>query len=302
MAWLFRPSLTQREAIACGLFIAPAVVGFLVFSLGPLLASAGLSLTDYRLVGHLRFTGLDNYRALVKDRFWWQAVRVTAIYVLCTVPLWLVNSLALAVVMNQKLRGISVYRTIYYLPAVLSSVAVAMVWGWLLNRRYGLLNTLLRLVGIAGPNWLGNKTWALFSVITLGQWSVGWYLPIWLGALQGVPTELYEAVSIDGGGRWARVWHVTLPLLSPVILYNVVMNIIWATQVFTEVMMLTDGGPDFSTLTYMLYLYRTAFMYNDMAVATAMSWVLFLVLLLLTVAVFRSSSVWVYYEAQRGRA
>ncbi len=291
----------QREAIACGLFIAPAVVGFLVFSLGPLLASAGLSLTDYRLAGHLRFTGLENYSALVKDRFWWQAVRVTAIYVLCTVPLWLVNSLALAVVMNQKLRGISVYRTIYYLPAVLSSVAVAMVWGWLLNRRYGLINTLLRLIGIAGPNWLGDKSWALFSVIVLGQWSIGWYLPIWLGALQGVPTELYEAVSIDGGGRWARIWNVTLPLLSPVILYNVVMNIIWATQVFTEVMMLTDGGPDFATLTYMLYLYRTAFMYNNMAVATAMSWVLFLVLLVLTIAVFKSSSVWVYYEAQRGR-
>jgi len=298
----FRLSLQRREAIACALFIAPAVLGFLVFSLFPLLTSAALSLTDYHLAGWPRYVGLANYATLFGDDLWWQAVRVTGIYALCVVPLWLINSLALALLMNQNLRGMNVFRTIYYLPAMLSGVAVSMLWIWLLSYRYGLINTSLRLVGVQGPNWVGDKRWALFSIILMSQWSVGWYLPTWLGALQNIPTELYEAASIDGGGWWARIRYITLPMLSAVIFYNLIMNIIWATQLFTEVFMVTGGGPQFSTLSYMLYLYNNAFGYSKMGVASAMSWLLFLAVLLLTIAVFRSSPAWVYYEAERRRA
>jgi multiple sugar transport system permease protein len=173
-----------------------------------------------------------------------------------------------------------------------------MLWIWLLNYHFGLVNTLLKLVGIRGPNWLGDRRTALLSIILMSQWSVGWYLPIWLGALQGIPTELYEAASIDGAGWWAKLRHVTLPMLSPVILYNLVMNTIWATQLFTEPFMMTGGGPQFATLSYILYLYQNAFAYSRMGLAAAMAWLMFLALLLLTVLFFRSSPVWVFYEAE----
>ncbi len=293
-----RLSLQKREAIACALFVAPAVLGFLAFSLFPLVGSALLSLTNYRLAGWPDFVGLENYRRLLGDPLWWQSVKVTAIYTVAVVPLWLVNSLALALIMNQRLRGISLFRTIYYLPSVLSGVAISMLWIWLLNYHFGLVNTLLKLVGIRGPNWLGDRRTALLSIILMSQWSVGWYLPIWLGALQGIPTELYEAASIDGAGWWAKLRHVTLPMLSPVILYNLVMNTIWATQLFTEPFMMTGGGPQFATLSYILYLYQNAFAYSRMGLAAAMAWLMFLALLLLTVLFFRSSPVWVFYEAE----
>ena len=297
-----RLSLQRREAVACALFIAPALLGFLGFSLFPLLTSAAVSLTDYHLAGWPRFVGLANYSTLLHDNLFWQSVRVTAIYASSVVPLWLINSLALALLMNQNLRGMHVFRTIYYLPAMLSGVAVSMLWIWLLNPSQGLFNVVLRLVGIQGPNWLGDRRWALFSIIMMSQWSVGWYLPIWLGALQSIPTELYEGVSIDGGNWRAKIRHITLPMLSPVIFYNLIMNVIWATQLFTEVFMMTSGGPRFATLAYMLYVYQNAFSYNKMGLATAMSWILFLSVLLLTVVAFKSTPMWVYYEAERRRA
>ncbi|MHB1296529.1 MAG: carbohydrate ABC transporter permease [Anaerolineae bacterium] len=294
-----RFSLRQREAIACALFVAPAVFGFVAFSLIPLLASAVISFTNYSLAGWPRFVGWSNYGTLFTDPLWWQSVKVTAIYALAVVPLWLINSLILALLMNQNLSGINVFRTIYYLPAMLSGVAISMLWIWLLRYHSGLINNLLQLVGIQGPNWLGDGRYALLSIIIMSQWSVGWYLPIWLGGLQAIPTELYEAVSIDGGGRWTKIRHVTLPMLSPIILYNAVMNIIWATQLFTEPFMMTGGGPQNTTLTYMLYLYRNAFTYSKMGLASAMAWLLFLVVLVLTIMVFKSSPLWVYYEAER---
>lgn len=299
---LFHLSLQRREAIACACFIAPAVLGFLVFSLFPLTTSALLSLTDYRLAGRPHFVGLANYATLLSDNLFWQSVRVTSIYALAVVPLWLVNSLALAILMNQNLKGMHLFRTIYYLPAMLSGVAVSMLWIWLLNQRYGLVNMLLGLIGIQGPNWLRDPRWALPSIIMVSQWSVGWYLPIWLGALQGIPTELYEAAEIDGSNWWDKIRHITVPMLSPVIFYNLVMNIIWATQLFTEVFMMTGGGPRFATLSYMLYLYQNAFSYNKMGLATAMSWLLFMAVLLLTIVAFKSSPMWVYYEAERRRS
>lgn len=292
-------TLRQREAIACAFFIAPAVVGFILFAAAPLLASVWLSLTNYALAGWPDFVGLDNYRALFGDDFWWQAVRVTVRYALAAVPLWLVTSFTLALIMNQPLRGVTLFRTIYYLPAVLSGVATAMLWSWMLNTRVGILNLSLRMVGIQGPNWLGDERWALWSLVLVSLYTMGWYLPIWLGGLQAIPTELYEAATIDGARWWARLRHITLPMLSPVILYNLMMNVIFALQFFTEPMVMTGGGPDFATLSYNFYLYNTGFKYLRMGQATAMAWLLFVVTLLLTLAVFRSTPFWVYYEGER---
>jgi multiple sugar transport system permease protein len=289
----------NREAIACALFIAPAVLGFIAFAMIPLIISGVISFTNYSLAGTPTFIGFENYRFLLTDKFWWNAVRVTATYAVVVVPLWLFNSLFLALLMNQNIRGVSAFRTIFYLPAVLSGVAVAMLWRWLLNYRVGLLNIILGYLGIDGPNWLGDKAWALSAIILMSQWAIGWYLPIWLGGLQSIPTELYEAVEIDGGGGWAKLINVTLPMLSPVILYNLVMNIIWATQLFTEPFILTGGGPQFSTTSYMMYLYSNAFSYMKMGLASAMGWILFIFVLLLTLTVFKSSPMWVYYEAER---
>jgi multiple sugar transport system permease protein len=296
-----RLTLRQREAIACALFIAPAVLGFLFFTLTPLGVSAYLSFTDYNLANQPSLVGLQNYRVMFTDELWWQSVAVTLKYALAVVPLWILTSLGLALIMNQTLPGIRVYRTIYYLPAVLSGVAVSMLWIWLLNAQTGIVNQALKLIGLKGPNWLGDPQWALRSIIIMSIWSVGWYLPIWLSGLQSIPTELYEAATMDGGNAWTRLRHVTLPLLSPVILYNLVMNLIWATQLFTEPLMMTGGGPRNATLTYMLYTYRNAFQYNKMGLASAMAWVLFVAVLIFTFIAFKSSPMWVYYEGERKR-
>jgi multiple sugar transport system permease protein len=300
---LARPRLRQRqrEAIACALFIAPAVIGFLVFTLTPLVISGYLSFTNFNLANKPDFVGLANYCEMFTDELWWKSVQVTLVYALSVVPLWIVTSLLLALILNQNLLGIRTYRTIFYLPAVLSGVAVAMLWVWLLNYQTGLVNQILKMIGIKGPNWLGDPQWALRSIIFMSVWSVGWYLPIWLSGLQAIPTELYEAVTVDGGNWWTRLRHVTLPLLSPVILYNLVVNVIWATQLFTEPLMMTGGGPRFATQTYMLYTYRNAFQYNKMGLASAMAWVLFMAVLALTFLAFKSSPMWVYYEGERKR-
>jgi len=194
---------------------------------------------------------------------------------------------------------VSIFRTIFYLPVMLSGVAVSMLWAWLFNYRSGLINQALGVIGITGPNWLGSADWALLALILVSQWSVGWYLPIWLGGLQGIPSELYEAAEIDGAGWWSRLVNVTLPMLSPVILYNLVMNMIWAMQLFTEPLIMTDGGPKFATLSYVLYIYNNAFSYAKMGHASAMAWMLFLITLALTTLVFRSSPMWIHYEAER---
>lgn len=300
----WRLTLGQREALACALFIAPAVIGFVVFALVPLLLSAALSFSDYGLAGQPNFVGLANYAALFGDPLFWTSVRVTLGYTALVVPLWMVNSLVLALLLNQPLRGTSVFRTIYYLPAMLSGVAVAVLWNWMFNYRAGLINSSLRFVGVEGPNWLGDERWALLALIVMSQWGIGYYLPIWLGGLQSIPTELYEAAALDGASWWQRLFRITLPLLSPIIFYNLIINIIWAVQLFTEPLILSSpsnplGGPENAILSYVLYMYNVAFNYARFGQASAMAWMLFLVSLALTALVFRSSPWWVYAEAER---
>ena len=293
-----RLTLRQREAIACACFIAPAVLGFMVFTAAPLLASAWLSLTDYALAGWPNFVGLDNYRALLEDEFWLRSVRVTVQYAVVAVPMWLISSLALALIMNQKLRGVAIFRTIYYLPAVLSGVATAMLWGWILNARVGILNLTLRFVGLQGPNWLGDEDWALWSLILISLYTMGWYLPIWLGGLQSIPTDLYEAATIDGAGWWGRLHRITLPMLSPTIFFNLVTGIIAAFKIFTAAYVATGGGPYYASYFYVLHLFNNFFKYLNMGYASALAWILFVIIMIFTAIQLRFARRWVYYESE----
>jgi len=294
-------TLRNREALAGYLFITPAVLGFLIFIAGPILVSAYFSLTEYKLISSPHWAGLQNYQTLWQDELFWQSLKVTLRYALLALPLGLVLSLGLALLLNQKLWGVAFWRTVYYLPAVISGVAVAVLWSWILNSEFGLLNTFLRYFGIHGPNWLGDKRTALPALVMISLWGVGGNILIYLAGLQGIPTELYEAAAIDGAGMGRRLLNITLPLLSPVIFFNLVMGLIGVFQFFTEPFIMTQGGPEQSTLSYMLYLYRNAFKYFKMGYAAALAWVLFVLVLLLTLAVFRSSPLWVHYEAQRDR-
>ena len=293
-----RLSVRTREAIECYLFILPAILGLLIFYLGPMVASFALSLTDYDLLTPPTFVGTDNYRALANDPLFWQSLKVTSIYSLVSVPLVLAIGLFLAVLLNQKVRGSTFFRSVFYLPTVISGVAVAMLWRWIFNDEYGILNLLLDKVGIRGPGWLIDEHWALTALIMTSVWTAGGTMLIFLAGLQGIPAELYEAAELDGASRWRRFWTVTFPLLSNVTFFNLVLGVIGALQVFTEAFVLTKGGPNNATLLLPVYLYQNAFQYLKMGYASAIAWVMFLIVFVLTLIVFRSAPLWVHYQSE----
>lgn len=294
-----RLSMRTREALTGYALIAPAVLGFSLFTIGPILASLVLSFTNYNILSPPRWIGLANYRTMVADPLFWQSLKVTAIAVGVSLPLQLILGVGLALLLNQKIPALAFWRTVYYLPSVVSGVAVAVLWIWILNPQFGIVNLVLRAVGINGPNWLGNPNTALPALIVISLWAVGGNVVIYLAGLQGIPTELYEAAAIDGANAWRKVRHVTLPMLSPVIFFNLVLGLIFQFQWFTEPYVMTSGGPNNSTLTYMLYLYRNAFIFFKLGYACALAWVLFMVVLALTLIVFRTSQMWVYYAGEK---
>jgi multiple sugar transport system permease protein len=298
---IWQISLRRREALAAYLFIAPAVFGFIVFLAGPIVASFVISLTNYDIISSPHWIGFDNYTALTQDDLFWQSLTVTVKAALIGLPIGLILSLGLAMLLNQPIKGLAFWRTLYYLPSVLSGAAVAVLWLWLLNPEFGILNVILRHMGLPAPDWLGDTTTALPSLIVVSLWGIGGTTIIYLAGLQGIPTELYEAAQIDGAGAWQRFYRVTLPMLSPVILFNLILALINQFQWFTEPFVMTQGGPENSTLTYMLYVYQNAFIYFKMGYASAMAWVFFVLVLVLTALVFRSSPMWVHYEGERGQ-
>jgi multiple sugar transport system permease protein len=288
----------RREAIEGYLFIMPWLVGLVAFVIGPIVVSFYLSFTDYEIVRAPTFTGLRNFEQLINDRLFWQALRVSSIYVAVSVPLGLALSFAVALLMNQKVSWIGLWRTIYYLPTLVPVIASTMLWLWIFNPEFGLLNMLLAQIGIEGPLWLGHSRWALPSLILMSLWTVGAPMLIYLAGLQGIPTDLYEAAEIDGAGAWAKFIRVTIPMMTPVIFFNLVINMIAAFQVFVQPFIMTQGGPRYATLFYVLYLYQNAFQYFRMGYASALAWVLFAVILVMTALIFRSSTMWVYYEGE----
>lgn len=289
-----------REAIHAYVFMLPTIIGLLVFLIGPIVVSLYLSFTNYDLLSQAQWIGLGNYTELFQDDLFWQALRVSAIYSVVSVPLGLMLALFAAVLLNQKMRGITVFRSIYYLPTVISGVGVAMLWRWMFNGQYGIINALLGYAGIAGPSWITDERWALPALIIASLWGIGGTMLIFLAGLQGIPAELYEAAEIDGAGRFRQFRAITVPLISHVTFFNLVLGIIGALQNFTDAFVITGGGPNNATLFLTVYLYRNAFQYLNMGYASAVAWVLFLIVLVLTLAVFRSSPLWVYYETERG--
>jgi multiple sugar transport system permease protein len=294
----WRWTLRRREAAAFYLCITPWVIGFILFYLAPILASFYFSLTKWDLLTAPQFIGAANYRKIFSsDPLFWQSLKVTVIYTFAYVPLDLVFGLLIALLMNQRVHAIGLFRTIYYLPSVLSGVAYVVMWMWMFNPEHGLINTLLSYVGIAGPRWLLDPHWALFALIGMSLWGVGRSMVIYLAGLQDIPNELYESAAMEGANGWDKFWSITLPLLTPSILFNLIFGIIMTFQSFTNAFIATNGGPLDSTLFYVLYLYRQAFEYFQMGYASAMAWILFLIVLLCTLIIFFTAGRWVFYRS-----
>ena len=295
--------IRQREALAGYGFALPWLIGFLVFIAGPMLGSIYLSFTQWDLLGSPLWVGLDNYRYLAVDPLVRQALKVTTIYAALSVPLNLGVGLFLAILLNQKIRGLSVYRTVYYLPSNSSGVAVSILWLWIFNSDFGILNGILARFGISGVNWLTDPQMVIISFVIMNVWGAGGSMLIFLAGLQGIPTELYEAAEVDGANWWTRLWRITLPLMSPVIFFNLVTGLIKALQIFTQSYIMTGGGPHNASLFYVLYLYKNAFVFYEMGYASALAWVLFIYILVLTLLVIRSSDAWVFYQGSlKGRS
>ncbi|NPV08514.1 MAG: sugar ABC transporter permease [Anaerolineae bacterium] len=289
----------QREALDFYIGVSPWFIGFVLFSMGPIIASLVLSFTQWQILASPQWIGLSNYRYLVADdEIFWVSLGNTLYYTSLSVPLGLMASILLALLVNQKVPGTNVFRTIYYLPSVTAGVAVALLWAWILNPNFGLVNYVLSLVGIKGPMWLSSVRWSKPALILMSLWGVGGGMVIFLAALQGMPEHLYDAAKIDGAGTWRLFRHITMPMLTPTIFFMMVTSIIGSLQTFTNVYVMTQGGPGTSTLMYGLYIYQNAFTFLKMGYACALSWVLFGIILALTWLQFRVGSAWVYYEAE----
>lgn len=286
----------QRRTVIGYLFISPFILGFLLWFLIPALTAVWLTFTDWNLIRPPRYVGLDNLLQLWDDELFWQALKVTTMYTLASVPVGLVTSFLLALLINTKVRGIALFRTIYYLPSIVPAVASAVLWAWIFNTDFGLANVALRLVGLPKIQWLQDPSWALPALIIMSLWGLGGSMVIYLAGLQGIPDVFYEAAQIDGAGRWSQLWNITIPLMSPVIFFNLIIGIIGTFQVFTAGFLITDGGPQNSTLFYVLYLYRNGFEFLKMGYAAALAWVLFLIIMALTLFVFKYVGGLVHYE------
>ncbi|MED5017136.1 sugar ABC transporter permease [Paenibacillus chibensis] len=279
-------------------------MGLLIFTLGPMLFSLVLSFSKWDIItgiGSIEFVGLDNFKAIFHDELFYQSLKVTFIFALVSVPLYQIASILIALLLNMRTRGMKLFRLIYFMPSVIPAVAVSMMWIMIFNPEYGILNRVLGWFGIEGPAWLQDPSYALGALIVMGMWGVGNTIIIYLSGLQGVPEELYEAAQLDGAGPLRRFTSVTVPMISPTIFFNLIMGIIGGFQYFTQAFVMTNGGPLNSTLFYNLYLYNKAFVSFEMGYASALSWILFAIILIFTLIVIRSSSMWVYYNGDDER-
>ena len=291
----------RREALAFYLFILPWIFGLILFDAGPIVASFVISLTDWKILGDPNYIGAKNYDRLMDDATFFKAMRNSIYYGAGSVTLGIITSFSLALLLNQQVRGVSLFRTIFYLPALVSGIAVAILWTNILHPDYGLINAALAKIGIDGPGWLKSPDWAMPGLIMMSIWSVGASVIIFLAGLQSVPAHLYEAAALDGAGPWSKFRNVTVPMMSPVIFYNVIVGFIVSLQSFVLVLIMTDGRPANATLVLGLYIYRMAFKFLDLGYASAMAWVMLVVIMLITLIQFVAARFWVYYEGEPGR-
>jgi multiple sugar transport system permease protein len=296
----FALSRRERQKLITGLlFISPWIIGFLAFLAYPILYSAYLSFTEIKGFGasiETNWVGLENYRYMIRDNLFWKSLYNTVYYTVLAVPIGLGVAITLALAMNQKLREIPLYRAAFYLPSVLPTFAVSLVFVWLLNPRYGLVNLALGLFGVANINWFGDPAYSKLAIVILAQLGAGQYALIFLASMRGIPQTLYDAAEIDGASAWHKFWNITLPLITPVILYDLIVGLGFGLQVFEQAYITTNGGPADSTLFYVFYLYNNAFRYNQMGYAAAQSWLLFLISISLAGILFWWSKRWVNYE------
>lgn len=277
-------------------FIAPAIIGLICFSIGPMLFSMGISFTRWDVITAKEFIGLHNYIDLLKDPLVLKSIEVTLYYTLLSVPLVVCIPLLIALLLNTRVKGISVFRAIFYLPSIVPVVASAAVWMYIYNPMYGLINSILKSLGFHSQNFLFSSKGVIPSLAVMAVWAAGNTVIIYLAGLQGVSRQLYEAAEIDGAGAFTKFVHITIPMMTPIIFYNFVMAIINSMQTFTQSYIMTDGGPNNASLFYSLLVYRTAFKQSKMGYSASMSWVLFVIIAVLTYIVFRSQKKWVVYE------
>jgi multiple sugar transport system permease protein len=291
--------MRAREELAGYLFILPWLIGFLVFTAGAMIYSLYLSFFEADFLSQFTFVGLANYaQMLFSDELWPKAIGNTAYFAFVSVPLLTILALLIALLLNQKVIGLSILRTIYYLPSVVQGVAVAILWVWLFHPEFGPINGLLRVVGLPGPTWLSSSTWAMPAIIMMSLWGVGGSMIIFLAGLQGIPQSLYDAAAIDGAGSLRSFWHITIPMMTPTIFFSLILGLIGSFQMFTQAYVMTRGGPNNATLTYVMLIYNKGFQQFHFGYAAALAWVLFIIILVFTLLILKSSTVWVYYEGE----
>lgn len=279
------------------ILITPLTLGLTIWVLFPMGLSFVTSLTDWDMISKPNFVGLKNYLDLFSgDQLFLQSVKVTFYYTLLSVPLQLAAAFGVSLLLNSNVQGLGVFRTLYYLPSLLPGVVVSVIWLWLYNPQYGLLNAALSGLGIERIDWINSPDLVIPSLVIMSVWGVGNVVVIFLAGLQGIPKTLLEAVEIDGGNAWHSFRNVILPLMSPIILYNLIIGIIKSLQLFTEPYIMTGGGPMNASLSFVLLIYNNAFKYGKMGVANAMAWALFMLTIALSFAIFKTSSAWTYSE------
>jgi multiple sugar transport system permease protein len=294
--WGYRERINFKIGM---LFLLPWTIGFLAFTLYPMVASLIYSFSIYHSKQPLEWAGLQNYAQLLTDGLFWKSLSNTVYMVAIGVPVTLLASFFCAVLLNLKVRGQSIYRVIYFLPSIVPTVASTILWLWILNPNTGILNTLLGYVGITGPNWMSNPNWSKPGLILLGMWGMGSTIVIYLSGLQDVPISLLEAAELDGAGWWQRLWNVTIPMVSPITLFNLITGVIWMFQYFAQAYVFRGshalGFPLNSTLFYSVYLYQNGFLWFKMGYASAMAWVLFIIILVCTLLLLKVSERFTYY-------
>lgn len=285
----------RRRNIAGYLFISPALIGLLLFCLFPMIFSLGISFTDWNLLTDAKPVGFSNYEALANDPVYLKSIRVTFYYTLLTVPISNLYALLMALLLNTKMKGRSVVRTIFYIPSIVPAVAAAGIWMYIFNPYNGFLNQIFLQLGLTPQMWIYSASQVIPCLAAMAAWGAGGTAVIYLAALQGVDRTLYESVAIDGGNGFHKFFFITVPMISPIIFYNLIMGVIGSMQAFTEGYIMTEGGPNNNSLFYVLLLYKRAFQQTSMGTACAMAWILFVILGIVTILNFALSRKWVYY-------
>jgi multiple sugar transport system permease protein len=295
-----RMSPKMKSNLAGILFASPAILGFLLFTLGPMIASLVLSFTNYSGSNKPTFIGWANYTKMFggADPYFYKSLGVTFYYVVLSVPLGIVYAFLMAMLLNRKFFGRTLFRTIFYLPSIVPVVALSMVWLWILNPDLGLANEVLRSMGLPTSSWIFSEGMVVPSLVIMNLWTTGGIMIIFLAGLQDIPRTLYEAIEIDGGRGIDKLLHITIPMMTPTIFFNLILGIINGFQIFSQAYIMTSGGPNNASLFYVFYLYREGFEFSRMGSASAIAWVLFIFMMLLTWVIFKTSKNWVYYEGE----